>query len=214
MKLARLAILALTLTFLAATAAQASFILPDTVEFYNPGSYTSSTFPLERQDPTQALSYDPLTDDAGLNFVSLGFGGELILSWDGNLIDGAGNDIKIFETTYSPNDDNWAAYPETLNVYAWDGDYSGQAPNDAGWVFIGTAFQDEELDFNGLLTTGSAGALLLVDDSLANGFTGSGDGFDVDAVVALNGVTPLPAAVWMFGGGLTALFGLRRRFGF
>ncbi|MGE4292346.1 MAG: hypothetical protein AB7E32_09065 [Desulfovibrio sp.] len=173
-------------------------------------SYTpSGTIDPLRSDPTNALSYDPLTDDqSGVeNFTSLGFGGSIVLTFSNAIVDGAGIDLQIFESTWGAQADNWGSYKETAEVWAYNGVYSGQALGDPGWVLLGTAQQDGAFDFNGLIS--STTALLLRDISLASGFTGGGDGYDLDGVVA-NYATPLPAALWIFGGGLMGLAGMRR----
>jgi hypothetical protein len=130
-----------------------------------------------------------------------------VLTFSNAIVDGAGIDLQVFESTWGSNADNWSSYKETAEVWAFNGAYSGQAFGDPNWVLLGTAQQDGSFDFNGLI--GSTTALLLRDVSQSFGFTGSGDGYDLDGVVA-NYATPLPSAIWIFGGGLLGLAGLRR----
>ena len=44
-------------------------------------------------------SDDP-TSEATVNFAALGFGGNIILKSGSPIKNGAGNDLKVFETTY------------------------------------------------------------------------------------------------------------------
>jgi hypothetical protein len=180
-------------------------VMPSGYVNYNPLGTIDPT----RSDPNNALVYDPLTDDqsGAINFTSLGFGGSIVLTFSNAIVDGAGIDLQVFESTWGSNADNWSSYKETAEVWAFNGAYSGQAFGDPNWVLLGTAQQDGSFDFNGLI--GSTTALLLRDVSQSFGFTGSGDGYDLDGVVA-NYATPLPSAIWIFGGGLLGLAGLRR----
>lgn len=181
---------------------------------YTPGSVVDPS----RADAGKALSYDASIDDQSgqMNFVSLGFGGSVVLTFDRAIKDGAGSDFTVYETTWGSNADNWSSYKETVQVYGYKGNYD---PNvtfndpslDSNWVLIGTAQQDGSLDLQGTGLTRTA-ALLFLDVSRESGFTGGGDGYDIDGVVATNQV-PIPAAVWLLGSGLLGLVGLRRRFG-
>jgi|GEM_PF-6225513 len=180
-------------------------VMPAGYTNYNPVGLTDAT----RMDPTNALVYDPSLDDqsGSINFTSLGFGGSIVLTFANTLINGAGADLQIFETSWGYGADNWDAYSETAEVWAFDGTYAGQDYGDAGWVLLGHAQQDGAFDFDGLIT--GTTAILLRDVSREFGFGGQGDGFDIDGVVA-NYATPLPAGVWLLGGGLVGLLGLRR----
>lgn len=180
-------------------------IMPTGYANYDPVGTIDSA----RTDPTNALSYDPLTDDQSgvTNFTSLGLGGSIVLTFASAITNGAGADLQIYETSWGSGADNWSSLKETAAVYAFNGTYSGQDGSDPNWVLLGYAKQDGSFDFDGLIT--STTAILIRDVSEAFGYTGTGDGFDLDGVVA-NYATPLPAAVWLFGGGLFGLIGLRR----
>ena len=130
-----------------------------------------------RSNPLEALDYDPADVDS--NFFSLGFGGSIIVGFDGPVVNGPGADVQIFEKTYccSPYP------PEMVDVYAWDA-------ASASWVWIGTATSDPgsvsdtstELDLGALPSTW---AIMIVDVSNPGPFASDGDGFDVNGVYAL-----------------------------
>lgn len=168
-----------------------------------------------RKDPTKALAYDDAYDDKALadgsyNFVSLGFGGSIILKvLDGYTItntNGDGYDFKLFETTYDKNADLWENYKETAHVYAYKGQYD---PNGSDWFDLGLAYQDGEFDLGTLLFTT---AIKIVDVSRENGFTGTGDGYDLDGMVIRNvgNPVPVPGAALLLGSALLGVVGIRR----
>ncbi len=205
----------LCLVLLMGTSVQAlASTFPSNFYNYTPGS----AVPAARQDASQALSYDASTDDQSgqINFVSLGFGGSVVLTFDRAIKDGAGSDFTVYETTWGTNADNWRSYKETVSIYGYSGNYDptvtfNDPALDSNWVLIGTAQQDGSLDLQGTGLTRTT-ALLFLDISRESGFTGGGDGYDIDGVVATNQV-PIPAAAWLLGSGLLGLLGLRRKIG-
>ena len=129
---------------------------------------------LERSDPTQALGEAERTDI--INFVSLGFGGEIILEFNEPIFNGSGDDIEVVETSYgNPGE---SAYPETAEVYA--------SQNGTDWTFLATIILDEMVDLGPLPW---AKYIKIVDISDPADFSGSADGFDVDGV---RGLYPVP----------------------
>ncbi len=139
---------------------------------YSPGLRKDGTPILgERSNPENALGAPQGTDD--INFVSLGFGGSLILEFDSRIINRTGTDFKITETSY--NEPVCDTYPETAHVYASkDGDT---------WEDLGTGCLDSEYDL-GVLDF--AAFLKIVDESDSVSFANSDEGFDVDGVVAFS----------------------------
>ena len=130
-----------------------------------------------RSNPLEGLDFDAPNIDSG--FFSLGFGGSIIVGFDGPLVNGDGADVRIIEKTYC-----CSAYPEELaDVYAWDG-------SSAEWVYIGTAQSSpgvasdsiSELDLGALPSTWM---LLIVDITDRAPFGADGDGFDLNGVFAL-----------------------------
>ena len=137
----------------------------DSVVAYNPGP----NVPADRSDANKALGVAENNDT--MNFVSLGLGGELILQFDNLIENGAGDDIKVFETSY--NNPSCSSYPEYVSVYA---SQDGQ-----NWTSLGDPkcqYGDPTFDLGSLAW---AKYVKLVDAS-----SSTPDGFDVDGVEALN----------------------------
>ncbi len=111
-------------------------------------------------------------DNDTINFVALGFGGSLTVSFDGRLINNEGNDVRIVETSYgSPACD---AYPEYARVYA--------SQDGNTWTEIGFGCLDMELDLGNLEW---ARYIKVVDETNGDGFSAVVDGYDVDAIEAI-----------------------------
>lgn len=146
-----------------------------------------------RSDPNKALGapqslgtpYDDTTNPLILNgFFSLGFPSanpfhtaEIVLSFNNNfVIDGVGNDLKLWEVT------GGTSYPdERVDVYV------GDLP--AGpWTLVGNdVTRDAEIDFDILApSVNQARYVRIVDASNLALFEPTADGYDLDAVQALN----------------------------
>ncbi|MFN4122214.1 MAG: hypothetical protein ACK4GL_02785 [Flavobacteriales bacterium] len=82
---------------------------------------------------------DANTSDENVNFVALGFGGQITLKFILPIKNGHGNDIKVWKTTFSPWTQNCNTYPESINVFA--------SQDGCSWKFIGGGCQDTEFDF-------------------------------------------------------------------
>lgn len=194
-----------------AWAAKAHAILPPIgYDAYNKGEGITDVL---RTYPTKALSYDKDYEDGPLadgsyNFVSLGFGGSIILTvLDGySISNGEGYDFKLFETTYGSNANNWDSYKETAHVFAYDGQYTTGGDN---WYELGFAYQDGEFDLKDLPFTT---AIKIVDVSNKLDFTGVADGYDLDGLVVRNVGTPVPVpgAALLLGSALLGVVGIRR----
>lgn len=147
----------------------------------------SSAVLLTRSDATKALGapqslgtpYDDTASTTILNgFFSLGFplGGnaaEIILSFNDNyVVNGAGSDLKLWEVT------GGTSYPdERVDVYV------GNTPT-GPWTQVGdNVSRDAEIDL-GAVTV--ARYVRIVDASDISLFEQTADGFDLDAVQALN----------------------------
>lgn len=148
---------------------------------YTPGSAKAGTVVVERSDPTNALGTAQNNDT--VNFVSLGFGGELILDFGQAVFNEEGDDLRVFETTYGDSTRSWTVYPEQAIVY---GSQDGQ-----NWITLGTARKDGGFDLGPLPWIQY---VRLVDISDPDSFPGGAttDAFDVDAVEAVStcGVAP------------------------
>lgn len=162
-----------------AASAQAAPVFATTVISFTQGP-VEKVLP-GRADPSAALGAN---DGA---FVSLGFGGSLVLGFS-TPFRAVG---QVFEITFN----NPANHRESADLYVGNG---------AGWTLVGSLKNTLSLAFNfaGVFTQ-----LKLVDTSNSRGATF--DGFDVDAVSV--SPVPVPAAGLMLGAALLGLGSLRRR---
>lgn len=125
-----------------------------------------------RSNKDKALGMPEGTDV--INFVSLGFGGELILKFDYVIFDQAGNDIQIVETSYGSPSCN--QYPEKMSV---EGSLDGI-------TYVPLTVDDICLDgYVDIAGNGPIQYIKIMDRSMASQFGGSADGYDVDGVVVL-----------------------------
>lgn len=158
---------------------------------YLPGKrYDGSDVVALRANPDKAKGEpqrsDASTNDENVNFVALGFGGQITVVFEHPVKNGPGADIKVWETTFSPSTGNCATYPESIIAFA--------SQDGCSWKYIGGGCQDVELD----LSTGGlnwAQFIRLVDVSPKAAFASVGhiaDGYDVDGVECLNGFESNP----------------------
>jgi len=175
----------------------------DAAVSYNPGLQKGGgALPSDRTDTSKALGVDTDTDNAPINFVSLGFGGDIVLGFDNYILDGAGNDIHVIETSYG--NPSASSYPEEVEVLA--------SQNGFTWTSLGTQIRsetnhDNNFDLNGLLPW--AKYLKLVDktNSTFTGFPDAADGYDVAGVQALHSA-PAECSIYnLANGGGTAYDG-------
>ncbi len=129
----------------------------------------------DRTDPTKMFGapqsagnpYDTVVPNS---FFSLGFdNGSIVVTFGGTIFNGPGNDVKVYEIT------GGTTYPdEKVKVEAWNG---------IGWTILGTVTRDQAVDLGSLATTSK---IRLTEDSNKTLFEQEADGYDVDAVEALN----------------------------
>ncbi len=125
-----------------------------------------------RMDPTQATGEPERIDQ--LVFTTLGYGGSITLAFDGPVLNGLGSDLEIVETSY--NNPGCDAYPEFADVHvSVDGVnffYAGTVCKGAAFIDIDDAGPFELINY----------VRITSNDLL----TSSGDGFDLDGVVAIH----------------------------
>ncbi len=185
-----------------ATSASASIMHASGVANFDQGLRKNGTaVEAARSITANALGAPQLTDT--VNSVSLGFGGELVLTFDTWF----GESVSVWETTYG----NASSYREAANVYvgvggAWDTAtyyHVGLLQNTADGVAmsldpITQSFGVSAFNF-----------LKIVDATNPSLHSGSADGFDVDGVMVHAVQVPAP------GGAMLAAFvglgALRRR---
>ncbi|TVR81105.1 MAG: hypothetical protein EA412_03680, partial [Chitinophagaceae bacterium] len=113
------------------------------------------------------------------NFVSLGFGGEIIFDMGGQVQNGPGNDIFVTEITFG--NQTCATYPEQIEAYA--------SQDLVNWVFLGTGCLDAGFDLGTLPWARYFKFIDISDSAFFAGITGHvPDGYDIDAVECLNGI--------------------------
>ena len=141
-----------------------------TVEDFQQGLQNNGTpVAQNRTDSSRALGA-PDCNDADGGFVSLGFGGSIVLRMDGGILNIPGNDLRICETTFGNR--TCAQYPEHARIYV---SQDGQ-----NWTDLGTICQDGEVDIaplNWILY------VKIVDETNPSAFGSQVvDGFDLDGV--------------------------------
>src|SRR3989339_2065193 len=143
----------------------------DRVINYTQGTDSNSD-PLASDYTDSAKALGEAEADQTLNYVSLGFGGEIILELENIVINGNGADIEIFET--SPDG---APTSEKARVYA------SPTGIDGTWRELGLATLDTSLDLGTLVW---AKYIKLVDESDDNDENADGNGYDLDGLFAVN----------------------------
>jgi uncharacterized repeat protein (TIGR01451 family) len=153
-----------------------------------PASDLLSPVAAERSNANEALgapeNSDAVTTPANNNFVSLGFGGEIVLKFGYPIKNGAGDDIFVVETTFnSATSNNCSRYPERIRAYA--------SQDNCNWVYLGEGCQDTYFDLQGL---NWAQYVKIVDISNNNSFNGLVDAYDLDGIICLHGEETNPTA--------------------
>lgn len=119
-------------------------------------------------------------NDQTINFVSLGFGGEICLKFDFAVFDGPGGELKLVETTFGNS--ACSSYPEKAQVSV---SFDGQ-----NWNLLGEFCQDQDQPID--ITAANSGIQYVKIKDVsnpANFSSGFADGFDVDALVAISSFT-------------------------
>lgn len=148
---------------------------------------------------------EALNNSSSVEFVSLGFGGEIVLEFSSPICNQAGNDLAVYETSYgSPSCASW---PEKALVYARQDDCQP-------WILISPAdgvCQNAELDLGVL----SWAKYVKIED-ITNPTTflaNNQDGYDVDGVVGYSscgGASVSAADKYSPNAVVTATQGLRK----
>lgn len=151
--------------------------------------------PLNRQDGTPVLpsrqffnnalipqNSDATTTEEGVNFVSLGFGGQITLEMENPIFNGPGDDINVYETTFGSAAQVCPKSPEKIKAYA--------SQDGCNFIYLGERCQNGSFDL-GIFTW--AKFLKFVDCSNINSFfstgsEGSQDGYDLDGIECTNGI--------------------------
>ena len=106
----------------------------------------------------------------GGSFYSLGFGGWVVLEFENSIVNGAGDDLRVYEVT------GGSSYPlELVKVEA--------SVDGAVWYPLGTVTKDGSVNLGDLEC---AHYVKLTDISNPTIHRSDGDGYDLDAVEAIN----------------------------
>jgi hypothetical protein len=142
---------------------------------YNPRLRKNGTpITAGRTNPTKALGVPQ--NNSTINFVSLGFGGDLTLKFPYVIFDNpVENDLQVIETSFG--NPTCAAYPEKAQ---FEGSLDGIT-----WTYLGELCLDGQLDVS---AAGAIQYIRITDRSAASAFSGTADGYDVDGIVAINGL--------------------------
>ncbi|WP_179352793.1 T9SS type A sorting domain-containing protein [Winogradskyella vidalii] len=157
---------------------------------YVPGlDKDGNALPAERMDTNNALG-QPEADDT-LNFLSLGYGGEVTITFDGVVYNNEGPDIEVVETTFGNY--SFSNYPESADIYV--------SQNGIDFYLIGAVLTDDagDLDIsNAPIELTYITEVKIVDTTPSDSI--SDDGFDLDGVIALTGcneaIEPTPAGCY------------------
>lgn len=126
---------------------------------------------LSRSNPINSLGLPQGTDI--VNFVSLGFGGQLTLKFDFVVFNNEGFDFQITETTYG--NPECSQYPEKAVIeISLDG---------INWNSLGIVCLDAVIDMNPIPYFQY---IRITDKSPKTMFSGTADGYDVDGVFLLS----------------------------
>jgi hypothetical protein len=107
-----------------------------TVEMFHQGLQNNgSPVASDRSNPSKAIGTPECNNLPG-QFVSLGFGGWIILKMDGGILNMPGNDLRICETTFDNR--TCAQYPEYARIFV--------SQDLTNWTDLGTICQDGEVD--------------------------------------------------------------------
>lgn len=147
-------------------------------------------------DVLNIFNNDASTSPANNNFFSLGNSGSVVLSFPYTLFDGPGADLQVYETSFNDKATRSCGnYPEKALV---EGSCDGETwfpltvladdatPTNGEVAGSNLICRDARLDFNG---NNQVNYIKLTDVTFVNNsnFPGNGDGFDVDAVLGLQG---------------------------
>ncbi|MFM2286416.1 MAG: hypothetical protein RLZZ543_1913 [Bacteroidota bacterium] len=146
-------------------------------------------------------------NSSSVEFVSLGFGGEIVLEFASPICNQAGSDLTVYETSYgSPS---CAAWPEKALVYARQDECQP-------WILISSAdgiCQNADLDLGVLSWAKYVKIEDITNPTLNVFFSSNQDGFDVDGVVGYSscgGAAVSPADKYSPNAVVSAAQGLRK----
>jgi hypothetical protein len=174
----------------------------DEVTLYSP-VIISGQPTLPYRESKKALGAPDFDGDAnGIDHVSLGKGGSIVLRFTDNALTGSGSnadDLWIFEI--GPDvEDTFVAISKDNITWKQVGKVTG------GSLGI-------DIDLYGFGTSDYFSYVRLTDDPDEGNMSGSSVGADIDSIGAISSAAPvpIPGAFWLLGSGLIGLVGLKRK---
>lgn len=134
-----------------------------------------------RTNPAKALGAPQ--DDNTENFVSLGYGGQVTISFSGVVQNNPGDDLRVVETTFGNG--TFSSYPESADVLV--------SQNGVDFYFIGSAVTNGTNSFdisNAPLSLSYIKEVRIIDTTPTGSI--SDDGFDLDGIVSMQGCSEAP----------------------
>jgi len=166
-----------------------------TYKDYLPGlTNGGNPLPPDRNDPTKVLD-QPLVDEDALNFVSLGYGGEITLIFGPTVLAVPGYpELRLVETSYTSPD--CIDYPEHVDVFV--------SEDDVTYYYIGRFCQGtDSLEFGDVTPLTEVAFVRIVDVTPHFGSPDT-DGYDVNGMECIN-QDKLSAAMMVPNRNVTAL---------
>ncbi|MGB3608562.1 T9SS type A sorting domain-containing protein, partial [Psychroserpens sp.] len=148
----------------------------EVVSFEQGMTSTGGMVPANRSDSSTALGTPDKSNAAG-GFFSLGIGGTMTLQFSGAVFNAPGDDINVFETSFSGDNCSGANDERAMIELSQDG---------INFVSVGTICRDGSIDIM------DAGLVYVTQIRITDVTTGNGDGYDVDGVEAVNGCQDVP----------------------
>jgi len=150
---------------------------------YNPGKCRDgSLIPAAFANATRCIGVPQNNDSPGVdvNYVSLGFGGEIVVQLSGRVADGTGADLRIVETTLTTT--NCSRIPEKVEVFG--------SQDGCNFVCLGSLCQDGNLDLSGSGLEWIRFIKLHDISPVTHPFNNDlvANGFDLDGITCLSGV--------------------------
>lgn len=153
---------------------------------YNVGTstYGDGTVAESRTDPLNALGMPDYSNSPPITYVTLGFGGDIILEVECLIYNGEGDDFEVVETSYGGPDCD--SYPEKADVLV------AQEPG-GPWSYLGEICRTDGLDLSNGVDPDTEESFVLewakyvwiVDVSDEEDFS-NGDGYDVNGITIFN----------------------------
>ncbi|MCA1807398.1 MAG: T9SS type A sorting domain-containing protein, partial [Actinobacteria bacterium] len=152
-----------------------------TIEGYS--TYGDGTVSANRRVIENVLGEPDFTNSPPITYVSLGFGGQLVMEAGCEIVNGEGDDFEVVETSYGQN--NCANYPEKADVWV-------AQTIDGPWSYLGETCLSGAFDLsNGVDDSGApfvldwARYVKVVDATNPDDFS-NGDGFDLNGIHIFN----------------------------